>query len=401
VQRRITTSPSLVVDNSLSSTSSLSFLARSSSSPSPATSQLSPYLSTGANALTIMPSFPPHQSPTLHDSSSNYSSSDSLSDFSISTAHTGHSAWTSLKRQDKHSPPEPRSSSDKTQYSHHDYPYPRSSAETYASTSPSFEQLDEDLPPFEEPEYQYRAPLSTAIPSTSQDFADHFPSTQRLSIRHDDATDDGNMNLRVDTEARTSHGGKVDLTLFHLRMHDLKRREFSLRRYCRDSGREICHSTRKYTKRSVIRRPGLQRSMSNALSSLRSKSDNKTATKSGLKRQDSGYDSMSDEEVHNETTPPQSPRDNGSIPIPSNTIRVEFSNYAHLEVKRRGTKSSKRYDFEYWGTKYAWKRASMHSGTFQEISYHLVNTESSASIAHIVPIPLSVSETREEDARGG
>lgn len=192
------------------------------------------------------------------------------------------------------------------------------------------------------------------------------------------------------------------MTLFHLRMHDLKRREFSLRRYCRDSGREVCHSRRKYMKPSVIRRPGLQRSMSSALSGLRSKSETKTPTLKSLARQDSGYDSMPEADVdEDDENSNSSPRTSSSIPMPTNTTLLEFSNYTHLEVKRRGAKSSKRYEVEYWGIKYVWRRVSVRSGTFREAQYHLINAKTSATLAHIVPIPLSRHEMQEEEAKGG
>ncbi|MCJ1468670.1 hypothetical protein MMC07_007299 [Pseudocyphellaria aurata] len=257
---------------------------------------------------------------------------------------------------------------------------PRASVETFASTVASEEDFDEDLDPFDVPEYgnQSLGKIS-AVPSTPPDFAEFFPSTRRLNIKHDDATLDGNMNLRVDTEIRGSEGRRVDLTLFHLRMHDLKNREFSLRRYCRDSGRE--------------------RSMSNALSTFRSKSENKTMTTSSLKRSDSGYESFSDEEMNTETS--QSSQSHGTLPLPTNTTRLEFSNYAHVDVKRRGAKSSKRYEYEYWGTNYAWKRTATRTGSFREVSFHLIDTKTSHTIAHIVPAALTLAESREEEAKGG
>ena len=140
--------------------------------------------------------------------------------------------------------------------------------------------------------------------------------------------------------------------------------------------------------------------MSNALSSFRSKTEPKVATRSSLKRQDSGYDTMSDDEGNAETTN-NSPKGHGVVPLPTNTTKLEFSNYAHLDIKRRGTKGSKRYEFEYWGTNYAWKRVTRRRGSLRETSYHLVNTETSHAIAHIVPAPLTPAEAEEEDAKGG
>lgn len=278
---------------------------------------------------------------------------------------------------------------------------PRVSVETYASTVASEEDFDDDLDPFDVPEYEDESLGGiTAVPSTPPHFAEYFPSTRRLNIKHDDATLDGNMNLRVDTEIRGSEGRRVDLTLFHLRMHDLKNREFSLRRYCRDSGREVCHSSRKYSKPATPRRPGLQRSMSNALSTFRSKSENKTTTITSLQRSDSGYETCSDEELNIEAANPH-PKGHDTLALPTNTTRLEFSNYAHVDVKRRGAKSSKRYEYEYWGTNYAWRRTASRTGSFREVSFHLIDTKTSNIIAHIVPAALTVAESREEEAKGG
>ena len=274
---------------------------------------------------------------------------------------------------------------------------------TYASTIPSEADLEDDYPLYEDPtdHHHYEPVAPTAFPTTPPEFAEYFPSTRRFCIRHDDAID-GNMNLRVDTETRAAGGRRVDLTLFHLRMHDLKSREFSLRRYCRDSGREVCHSSRKYTKPASDRRPGLHRSVSNALGSLMFKSESRTFTKSSLKRTDSGYDSMS--EGDNDADPPhESSRaaQSSNLPIPTNTTNIEFSSYAHIDLKRRGTKSSKRYEFEYWGTSYTWRRMVKREGLSREISYHLYAADAPSPIAHIVPNPMTPMETEEEEAKGG
>lgn len=279
----------------------------------------------------------------------------------------------------------------------------RSSTSIYASTA-------EDL--FDEPETydevsEYREEVieSTARASTPQDFAALFPSQRRLYIRHDDTTEDGNMNLRVDTEV-TENRYRTQVQLFHLRMHDLKARQFSFRRYCRDSGREVCHSSRRYQK-PKSERPGIQRSVSNALASIRSKPDIKRKNSGGSleyspMRQDSGYASNSDDDDEEELDSPiSSERSNSSLPIPTNTTKLEFSNYALVDVKRRGTKSHKRYEFEYWGSTYAWKRASTKDSTGKSISFHLIKDDSGSAIAHIVPELRSRSQIRAEEEAGG
>ena len=342
------------------------------------------------------------QRPSMTDS--NLSSSSEYSDGSYrstSTAPTNQSFRPSVKEYQTSGNPYQRDGWDIPQYDSYDYAAPQASTGTFSScASTDDREPDEEVQPYEVPAGGSRIVGPRVLAASPQEFAEYFPSTQRLCIRHDDSTLDGNMNLRIDTKASTYDGGQVDLTLFHLRMHDLKRREFSLRRYCRDSGREICHSSRRYSKPSVMTRPGLQRSMSSALSTLRSKSDSRTTTATSLKRHDSGYDTMH-EDTTEEDSETSTPRRQSSMPIPTNTTRLDFSNYAHLEVKRRGTQASKRYEFEYWGTKYAWKRIAVASGNFKEISYHLSNTKTSASLAHIVPIPQSTADLQEEAAKGG
>ncbi|KAH8808988.1 hypothetical protein F5884DRAFT_389620 [Xylogone sp. PMI_703] len=290
--------------------------------------------------------------------------------------------------------------------------YPRSSTETYASTTASQEDLTEEPEPYD-PEYQvqespeiYHANL---VPSTPSDFADYFPSTRRLLIRHDDTTYDGNMNLRVDTRTGTA-AHPVDVRLFHLRMHDLKKREFSLRRYERSSGREVCHSSRKYSKPVHEGRPNIQRSVSNALSSIMGKPEFKRSNSAasarssrsgkvpkGPKRQDSGY--ASHEEDDDADVLAEQLKDT-SLQIPTNTTKLEFSNYAQVEVKRRGAKSSKRYEFEYWGHEYEWKRVVEREGDSKTISYHLIRDEAGPAVAQILPDIRSPSQVRADEAAG-
>ncbi|KZF25540.1 hypothetical protein L228DRAFT_236626 [Xylona heveae TC161] len=278
----------------------------------------------------------------------------------------------------------------------------RSSVETYASTIPSTEDLSDDYPKYDLPESRNDMFPSDAIPSIPPEFAELFPSTRRLLIRHDDATVDGNMNLRVDTEVRTRRGEKRDVILFHLRMQDLKERKFSFRRYCRESGREICHSSRTYQKAAAERRPGLQRSLSQMVASLRAKPEAKAMSAAGLKRSDSGYASVFSEADGLESRPKSAARRGSSSgPQPTKTIKLECSNYAQVDLKRRGAKASKRYDFEYWGTDYSWKREARKHGDLIEVSYHLVNSLKGNILAHIVPEPLSPLQVREEEARGG
>ena len=271
-----------------------------------------------------------------------------------------------------------------------------------SETCPSSEDQDDDLPSFEVSEPQDEPYIPHVFPATPEEFAEYFPSSRAFHIGHDDSTLDGNMNLRVDVEAYSYEKQPMDLTLFHLRMHDLKTREFSLRRYCRDSGREVCHSNRKYTIPSTTKRPG-KSSMSSALSNLRSRSESKTVTLSSLKKHDSGYESSSDDGIEDlgQIPPLPSTKGRNSFPLPTNTTQLEFSNYAHVDVRRRGTSIAKRYDFDYWGTKYTWKRMSRGDRGVRETWYRLANAHTGASVANIVPMSLTTAEARDEDAKGG
>jgi len=275
----------------------------------------------------------------------------------------------------------------------------RASVDTYASTVISEGDLPEEYPEYDVGSYEGDYYVSDAIPATSRDFAELFPSRDRLLIHHDDATVDGNMNLRVDTEVTLRGGEKCKMTLFHLRMYDLKNREFSLRRYCRESGREVCHSVRKYQTSTAVNRPSLQRSFSSAMAVIRQKQELKPSM-SGLERSDSGYSSMNGDGDMEACSPTSGPYKKASL-MPTNTIKLEFSNYAHVNVKRRGAGSQKRYEFEYWGVNYAWKRVAKQRGDLCEISYHLVRDGTELPLAHIVPVPMSTAERHEEEMKGG
>jgi hypothetical protein len=288
---------------------------------------------------------------------------------------------------------------------HYETHPPRASVDTYASTSEEdlADDLD-DMPQYQVPQYHHEPLHSDAIPTTPRDFAELFPTGKRISIRHDDATIDGNMNLRVDTQVEERGHRKQSYTLFHLRMQDLRTREFSLRRYCRESGREVCHSIRKYQKPPAEKRPVLQRA-STALASL-VKSDSRPTTSAGLKRSDSGYESVfanvEDEDAEDDTKPKSVGYSKGRALIPTNTIKLEFSNYAHLDVKRRGAKSYKRYAFEYWGHDYSWKRIVKKGRDHDSVSYYLVRDDNDKEpLAHICPVRMTPEEAHEEQARGG
>jgi hypothetical protein len=286
---------------------------------------------------------------------------------------------------------------------------PRSSTETYVSTVDSFEEFCEDL--YEEPDSydsqylvpEYREVADTNLrPSNPSDFADYFPTMKRLHVCHDDTTSDGNMNLRVDVEDR-----KEKVQLFHLRMQDIKKRDFSLRRYERASGREVCKSSRKYQDAPVAKRPAtISRSVSNAFSTFKKPDFKRTnsglSTQSSkshrkeLKREDSGYASGDYGDDFEDFM-----RKSKAIKVPTNTTKLEFSNYAQVEVKRRGAKSTKRYEFEYWGHDYTWKRVVKKDGEGKEVSFHLYKGDAGPAVARIVPDLRDLAQIREEDRNGG
>ncbi|KAK2742856.1 hypothetical protein FQN55_007640 [Onygenales sp. PD_40] len=328
---------------------------------------------------------PPRVCPLKNDSSTTAASSD-VSKHSHSTAQTTHSQYDTLNYEAK-------GNSYRVDG--------RESTDTYASTVLSEEDISNE-PDIEVVEERYEDYPSDAIPSSPPSFGELFPSTRRLLIKHDDSTVDGNMNLRIDTLVSEPGGRQCEIILFHLRMYDLRNRKFSLRRYCRESGREVCHSARKYYLPTAEKLPSLQRPLSNALSTLRSKSDASHPRVGGLWRPDSGYKSETEEKGGPVERMATIEALSGTQSLePTNTIQLEFSNYAHVDVKRRGSKGSKHYDFEYWSSKYQWKRTIRRDGDTREISYHLFHGAKSKPVAQIFPEPLTPLEAVEERSKGG
>ncbi|KAI0132339.1 hypothetical protein BJ170DRAFT_243799 [Xylariales sp. AK1849] len=294
--------------------------------------------------------------------------------------------------------------------------YPRSSVETYSSRA-STEELediemvepgsgDAEIPPL--PVYRHEIADVNVRPSNPEDFACLFPSMNRLSIRHDDFTADGNMNLRVDTVV--SGRRRRTIQLFHMRMYDLNKREFSLRRYCRESGREVCNSKRKYTEPAAQSHPNLQRSMSSAMKSLGRPQFKRTATgasifstksRPGTSHSNSTADADADDEFNEAFSQPLSiDRRPKSHHVATNGIKLEFSNYARVDVARCGSKGSKRYEFDWWGHKYSWKRVT--DKLTGVVSFHLFRDGANAApVAHIVPETRSPNQVAADDHAGG
>jgi hypothetical protein len=331
-----------------------------------------------------------HRSNTGRSSSSSRSYT---SDHSRSTAPTVYSDRPVVKRYDT----SPASLSHLGgRLAAHDEVDPHASVETYASTIASTEDLTPQ-PEYEVPPERAETFTSNSIPTIPPEFAELFHAGRRIHIEHDDSTPDGNMNLCLDTEISIS-GRRRKMTLFYLRMRDLRDRQFSLRRHCRDSGREVCKSNRKFARipqeQKAAKRPLLQRSLSSAISSLvgvKPKENARARRSSGASDDFPG--------LYSDST--DLPSQASQSTIPTNTIRLEFSNYALVEIHATGTKSSKQYDFEYWGSQYYWKRQVRRDGHFKAISYHLINATSNEAMAHITPEPLTQLQAIEEEYKGG
>lgn len=234
--------------------------------------------------------------------------------------------------------------------------------------------------------------------TTPQDFAEYFPSQRRLLIHHDDTTHDGNMNLKVETEEIQDHR-KTMVQLYHLRMKDLEAREFSLRRYCRDSGREVCKTARRY--QAPV--SGVEKTVKNAIASLTPALTHSASKKSFMlktpTREDSGYGSEHEEDYFNLYDD-----EIGSLmrsEAPTKSIKLEFSNYAQVDIKRAGGYTSKHYDFEYWGVYYSWRRIVFKTDGSTSVRYQLFRRGSREPIAHIVPVPQTETQRSEEQLKNG
>lgn len=255
----------------------------------------------------------------------------------------------------------------------------QSSLSTYrSSTESSFTEVDSE---YDEEEDQgtpyaynqasyFKEPVEErAVPATPSEFAELFPTTKRLMIKHDDSASDGDMNLRVDIKGM--HGHRV--TLFHARIYDLRDRDVSIRRYGRDCGREVAHAKRRFEKPSPQkRRPALTK----AFTTFRGKNENPLKS---IQRQDSGYSSAWDEEDEEEFEVRDAKGGKAT-----NSCSLEFANYAHVDLTRRGGKANKKYDFEYWGSSYSWKRTL---GEDDIVSYGLVNNNTGSTVARMSPDP--------------
>ena len=289
-----------------------------------------------------------------------------------------------------------------------------SSTDTFDSTLESDDESSDDeyreharIPPL--PVYRKAILGPTVQPTNYRVFPELFPSLDRMLIRHDEFTSDGNMNLRVDTQL--PHRPQRMVQLFHLRMYDLDDRVFSLRRYCRDSGREVCRTRREYSASSSEGRQALQRSVSSVFKSLGARPHFRRQGSSSTlfslrsshsdKRPDSSLSTRSGKNDDSFSASRSSRRDPKCRELPTNTIKLMFTNYASVQVLRRGGgPAPKRYDFEWWGRRYSWRRS--YNENLNTTSFHLVcDGRNDFFLANIVPEPRSPSELESDEVDGG
>ncbi|KAF2098570.1 hypothetical protein NA57DRAFT_75810 [Rhizodiscina lignyota] len=266
-----------------------------------------------------------------------------------------------------------------------------------ASSSPidlSEQQVTVEYAASEEDDDEEPEPVYEARPLTPTEFGELFPSGRKMLIQHDNTYGDGDVNLRVDMHSSSHHGERDRVTVFHLKIQDLERREMSLRRYCRDSGREVCNTTRIYREVKAESRPKLMRSLSSALASLKLSSPSRASVHTGS--------SIEEDEVAVADEEEDLADENKPIEVAvANVIRLEFSNYAHIELTRTWGKGNVWHEFEYWGTKYRWKALPSVNGYPENCVYQLYSAGSDKSMASIVPVPLTAAEALEQEAKGG
>jgi len=339
----------------------------------------------------------PRSSPVRVWSKGSSTSSSSTSTRSHSSSHTQDTSITSYSYSDtkptdkKYATYEAYEVVDEPLSYEEDYGVdPRASIDTYAST------VAEEKEPTSQrslnPLMRSICYHPDAISTTPAEFAELFPSTRRLLIQHDDTSPDGNLNLRLDTELSISRGHRVKLTLFHLRMYDLAERQFSLRRYQRQSGREVCSSKRKYVKPTPKpASPSKKGSLVNALTKMNLKTFN---SKPRPKPVHDPEDSESEDDLDLFSQP------GVEASIPTETMRIEFSNYAQVELQRTRRGDGKMYDFEYWGQQYTWRKVIYQDEEESIFSFELVNMASGNCLAHITPDRLSRQQSRHEASQG-
>jgi hypothetical protein len=135
----------------------------------------------------------------------------------------------------------------------------------------------------------------------------------------------------------------------------------------------------------------LQRSLSSAFATLRRKHLDLPPK---LQRHNSTYTSPRDEDDgESESDSPST-----TARYPTNIIKLEFSNYAHINVTRCGGSTPTSWKFDYWGISYTWKKQVDENGNK---SYRLFRTGSEIPCVHIVQDVLTTLEAEVESNKGG
>ncbi|KUJ19256.1 uncharacterized protein LY89DRAFT_487318 [Mollisia scopiformis] len=285
----------------------------------------------------------------------------------------------------------------------------RASENTYEDSDSSEDELSDDATSFSEcngdsiQDYSAQGNLPNATGSTKpqasnpSNFAKYFHSQRKLLVRHNDSVIDGDANIRVDTEIEED-GHLILLTLFHVKINDLRSRKLSVRRYERHSGREVCHTGRgrQLNEKSTSE----QATWSDVLTASRAYSRShrrRTSSVSSARSRASSLKSVPEESA---TVDDDDDQDDAAFSTesapqgPANTIQLEFSNYAQVKLIRRG-KMMVRYEFEYWGSDYTWRRnLSDHN------AFHLQKIEINNAIAGIVPETRTPDQIRDADKAG-
>ncbi|KAF2185339.1 hypothetical protein K469DRAFT_166355 [Zopfia rhizophila CBS 207.26] len=230
------------------------------------------------------------------------------------------------------------------------------------------------------------------------------------------------MNLRILLPTKLERSRPMYMSLFHLRMHDLRKRDISFRRYCRDSGREVCHTSfrfikvaqRKSRSRTIIRRSSSNPFKSRYTSSRYNDSESlqinqsrgsMSSIKSWIGRRNSRSSRTSNaSESDNNWDPEDETVDVAGDQVAENKKILEFSNYAHVEVTRRGYRSKKRHMIEYWDDSFTWKRKMDKRGKdvadCRWHSFQLHRREQKEPIAYIEP-EVNDGITKKEAESGG
>lgn len=224
-----------------------------------------------------------------------------------------------------------------------------------------------------------------AIPSTPKNFSQLFPSYDTLFLHLNNEAEDDNITLSVATA--TSEGIRPLVQLFCLKLQDIRRREFSLRRYHRSSKREVCHTSRVH-RRHVRKRTRVRRSISNSISSIHSMSSGRRSSASSrMSSQVSSSSGAGSEAFQSNSIPARNENflHRPSSPEPTNQIKMTFSSHTHVDLFRKGKGFGKRkyYKFDYWGTKYHWRRR-IEDGPFGVvIQYSLYEVPGQSLLAQI------------------